>query len=148
MMSCNVLDVYSSILHCLEVAAGTERSILAVTSANPRRTESTWMGFHSTLLLQLMSDWKIDDRIRTDDASLKLKFRYFPAWHSAVLSLFYLMSVCPCALVHGAESQKCSPACLGRFLHFSILCLTMWQRSPSTYCNCTYRPAHCANSQA
>lgn len=81
MTSHNVVAVYPSILHCLEAAAGTERSILAVTSPKLKRTGSTWMGFPSTLLLQLLFDCKINDRIRTEgswfDVKLEVVF-FFP----------------------------------------------------------------------
>lgn len=44
---------YPSILCCLGVAAGMEQNILAVTPLK-MRTGSTWTGFPSTLLLQLL----------------------------------------------------------------------------------------------
>lgn len=72
MTSRNVLAVHPSILCCLALAAATERSTLAVTSSKLKRTASTWMGFPSTLLLQLFFDRKINDRIRTEKANLML----------------------------------------------------------------------------
>lgn len=57
---------YPSILYCPGVAAGIKLNILAVTSQKPMGTESTWMGFPSTLLLQLFFVRKIKDRIRTE----------------------------------------------------------------------------------
>lgn len=137
----NVLAVYPSILHCLGVAAGIERSILAATSAKPKRTGSTWTGFPSTLLLQLFFDCKINDRIRTEEASLMFQLQYFfPPWHSAKLSVLHLMSVCMCAFVCGAESQKWRLACLyeSSFSAFSVSeC-----GSVLTAYNCTYKHTH------
>ncbi len=71
MTSHNVLAAYPSILYCLGVAAGIEHNILAATL--PMRTESTWMGFPSTLLLQRVFVHEIKHRIRTEEASLMLR---------------------------------------------------------------------------
>lgn len=67
----NVFPAYPSILCCLGVAAGIEHSILAVTLL--KRTESTWMGFPSTLLLQRVFVREIKHGIGTEEASLMLR---------------------------------------------------------------------------
>lgn len=99
----NVLAAYPSILYCLGVAVGIAHNILAVT----RRTQSTWMGFPSTLLLQLFFVRKIKDRIRTVEASLtgtQLSFLHF--------------TLCPCRCAF-----LCAMQCLGNAVRL-LLCLS------------------------
>ncbi len=95
-----MLAAYPSILCCLRVAAGIEHNILAVTSPKPTRTESTWMGFPSTLLLQLFFVQKIKDRMRTEDAGLMLRSVFFCLALTLAFCIFVrvleMPSVCLC----------------------------------------------------
>lgn len=102
----NVLAVYPSILHCLGVAAGIERSILAATSAKPKRTGSTWTGFPSTLLLQLFFDCKINDRIRTEEASLMFQLQYFSPPGTQLSFLYFTLCLCACVPLCVVQSLR------------------------------------------
>lgn len=93
-----------------------------LSSLAARRTGSTWTVFPTTLLLQLLSDGKISDRLRTEggwfDVGLK---QFFPShrWHSAEPFALHLLS----ARVHvwRREGREMQPCRFARIRHCSIL---------------------------
>lgn len=76
------------------------------------RTERTWMGFPSTLMLQLFFVRKIKDRIRAEEASLVLRSIFFlPETQLSVL--YVILCLCACA-------SLCVMQCLGNAAAFQF----------------------------
>lgn len=115
--------------HAALLLAPRRRSSLAA-----RRTGSTWTVFPSTLLLQLLSDCKISDRIRTEGGWFDVELKHFSPPLPGTRPNPPRFTFCPFprARVVQERPEKCSPAGLPQsgIAAFPCVCVIVCAPTP------------------